>query len=100
MFKPTFYQAADFIQKNKIDILRKQYEGSLDKVADEIEDIDLEMDRAEEMAQFWRPEEKDDAAKLELANQFIDLNRKLRGKIGDLMEGLDGAIRRMQERRD
>ena len=44
------HEYSDFISKNKLDILRKQYEGSVDKIADEMELIDREMDRSEEMA--------------------------------------------------
>ena len=35
-----------------------------------------------------------------MSNQYIELNRKLRAKIGDLLEGLDNVNRRAQERRE
>lgn len=62
--------------------------------------LDKEMDQSEDVGPYWKPENQEDYNKQEMSNQYIDLNRKLRAKIGDLLEGLDNVIRRTQERRE
>ena len=62
--------------------------------------LDGEMDQSEEMAQFWTPDHQDDMLRLQMSNSYIDLNKKLRAKIGDLLEGLENAMRKNQERRE
>lgn len=54
--------------------------------------LDFEMRAVEGMAQEWEPENQEDEERQQIADQYVDMNRKLRQSIGELFIGIETVL--------
>ena len=59
-------------------IVRMQQEGSVEKSKLEMLNLDFEMRAIEGMCADWRPVTEHDEERRQMADQYIEMNRKLR----------------------